>query len=102
MSSTPAPAGGQCAELYGDKPIYDIPAIAACTGHDLTERLCAQIAPFAPAWHLGQQVDTVAAWTRAVFSWSRRVARLHARCVFIASGVGLHAAPAQATRAGGL
>ncbi len=68
MSSTPCPMpGGQCAELYGDKPIYDIPAIAACTGHDLTQRLCAQIAPFAPTWHLGQQVDTVAAPARGRF-----------------------------------
>ena len=54
-------AGGQCVELYGDKPIYDIPALADCTGQELTQRLCAQIAPFAPTWHLGQQVDTVAA-----------------------------------------
>ena len=39
-------AGGQCVELYGDKPIYDIPALPACTGRELTERLLAQIAPF--------------------------------------------------------
>ncbi|HRP19720.1 MAG TPA: NAD(P)/FAD-dependent oxidoreductase [Alicycliphilus sp.] len=88
IDALPQP-GGQCAELYGDKPIYDIPAIAACTGHDLTERLCAQIAPFAPAWHLGQQVDTVAALDQGGFLVvTARGTRLHARCVFIASGVG--------------
>ena len=38
-------AGGQCVELYGDKPIYDIPALPACTGRELTERLLAQIKP---------------------------------------------------------
>ena len=40
-------AGGQCVELYGDKPIYDIPALPACTGRELTDRLLAQVAPFA-------------------------------------------------------
>ena len=51
--------GGQCAELYGDKPIYDIPAIGVCSGHELVQRLCARITPFAPAWHLGERVDCV-------------------------------------------
>ena len=40
--------GGQCAELYGPKPIYDIPGIPFCTGFDLIERLQQQIAPFKP------------------------------------------------------
>ena len=53
--------GGQCAELYGDKPIYDIPAVQACTGNELVQRLLAQIEPFAPVFHLSQQVDTVQA-----------------------------------------
>ena len=47
--------GGQCAELYADKPIYDIPGIPVCTGRELVERLQQQIAPFKPALHLGQQ-----------------------------------------------
>jgi thioredoxin reductase (NADPH) len=51
--------GGQCAELYGQKPIYDIPGIPFCTGIELIERLQQQIAPFKPTLHLGQQVDSV-------------------------------------------
>ncbi|PUE41869.1 NAD(P)/FAD-dependent oxidoreductase [Limnohabitans sp. Bal53] len=51
--------GGQCAELYGQKPIYDIPGIPFCTGLDLIERLEQQIAPFQPCLHLGQQVDRI-------------------------------------------
>jgi thioredoxin reductase (NADPH) len=49
-------AGGQCVELYGDKPIYDIPALPFCTGRELTERLLKQAAPFGPVLHLGHQV----------------------------------------------
>jgi thioredoxin reductase (NADPH) len=51
--------GGQCAELYGQKPIYDIPGIPFCTGLELVERLQQQIAPFTPRLHLGQQVDRI-------------------------------------------
>ena len=51
--------GGQCAELYGQKPIYDIPGIPFCTGLELIERLQQQIAPFKPTLHLGQQVDSI-------------------------------------------
>ncbi|WP_404302974.1 NAD(P)/FAD-dependent oxidoreductase [Alicycliphilus denitrificans] len=82
-------AGGQCAELYGDKPIYDIPAIGACTGHELVQRLCAQITPFAPAWHLGQRVDRVQPLAQGGFLVATaQGTQVHARCVFIASGVG--------------
>jgi hypothetical protein len=49
--------GGQCIELYPDKPIYDIPAVPVCTGEELTERLLTQIRPFAPTFHLGQEVQ---------------------------------------------
>ena len=81
--------GGQCAELYGDKPIYDIPALADCTGQELTQRLCAQIAPFAPTWHLGQQVDTLAAFDQGGFLvGTAQGTRLNARSVFLATGVG--------------
>ena len=51
--------GGQCAELYGHKPIYDIPGIPFCTGLDLIERLQQQTAPFQPSLHLGQQVNRI-------------------------------------------
>ncbi|MEE3025281.1 MAG: NAD(P)-binding protein, partial [Pseudomonadota bacterium] len=45
--------GGQCAELYPEKPIYDIPALPVCTGQELTDRLMEQIAPFGPVFHYG-------------------------------------------------
>jgi thioredoxin reductase (NADPH) len=47
--------GGQCAELYPDKPIYDIPAVPRCTGEQLTELLLEQVKPFNPRFHLNQQ-----------------------------------------------
>ena len=53
--------GGQCVALYGDKPIYDIPALPACTGYELVQRLHAQTTPFAPVFHLGQQVNALQA-----------------------------------------
>lgn len=49
--------GGQCAELYPDKPIYDIPAIPVCTGQELVDRLMEQIRPFSPTFHLRQQAE---------------------------------------------
>ncbi len=48
--------GGQCAELYPDKPIYDIPALPVCGAQELVERLMQQIAPMAPVFHLGEEV----------------------------------------------
>ena len=51
--------GGQCAELYPDKPIFDIPAVPRCTGQELTDLLLAQIRPFEPHFHLSQQAETL-------------------------------------------
>src|SRR5215467_5850130 len=51
--------GGQCAELYPEKPIYDIPGLPVVTGQELTDRLMQQIKPFAPTFHLGQRVDAL-------------------------------------------
>jgi thioredoxin reductase (NADPH) len=51
--------GGQCAQLYAGKPIYDIPGIPFCTGQELVDRLQQQIAPFQPTFHLGQQVTQI-------------------------------------------
>jgi len=48
--------GGQCAELYPDKPIYDIPALPVCGAQELVDRLLKQIEPFHPQFHLGQEV----------------------------------------------
>jgi thioredoxin reductase (NADPH) len=52
--------GGQCAELYPEKPIYDIPALPIVTGQELTDRLMEQIKPFNPTFHLGQRIDALA------------------------------------------
>lgn len=49
--------GGQCAELYPEKPIYDIPALPIVTGQELTDRLIEQIKPFNATFHLGERVD---------------------------------------------
>ena len=49
--------GGQCAELYPEKPIYDIPALPLCTGQQLTDNLLEQIAPFKPEFHFSQMVE---------------------------------------------
>jgi thioredoxin reductase (NADPH) len=51
-------AGGQCAELYPEKPIYDIPAIPVISGQGLTDALMGQIKPFGPTFHLGEMVDS--------------------------------------------
>ncbi|MFL5140613.1 MAG: NAD(P)/FAD-dependent oxidoreductase [Microvirga sp.] len=51
--------GGQCAELYPEKPIYDIPGIPFVTGQGLTEALLEQIKPFHPTFHLNEMVETI-------------------------------------------
>ena len=52
-------AGGQCIELYPDKPIYDIPAIPECTGEELTTNLLKQIKPFNVKFHLNERVEEI-------------------------------------------
>lgn len=56
VDSLPRP-GGQCTELYPDKPIYDIPAVPVCGAQELIDRLLQQIKPFNPRMHLGQEVS---------------------------------------------
>mgnify|MGYP001418268329 FL=1 len=51
--------GGQCIELYPDKPIYDIPAVPECTGEELTNNLIKQLKPFDIKFHLSERVDQV-------------------------------------------
>ncbi len=51
--------GGQCAELYPEKPIYDVPGIVVVTGQELTDRLMEQIKPFGPEFHFSQRVETL-------------------------------------------
>ena len=54
LDSLAAP-GGQCTELYPDKPIYDIPALPVCAAQELVDRLLQQIKPFAAEFHLGEE-----------------------------------------------
>lgn len=81
--------GGQCVELYGDKPIYDIPGTPVTTGRGLVESLQRQIAPFKPQFHLGEQVATLARQDdgRLLLGTSKGNVFL-ARTVFVAAGVG--------------
>ena len=51
--------GGQCAELYPDKPIYDIPALPVCTGESLTKSLLEQTKPFKTNFHLNERVQEI-------------------------------------------
>jgi thioredoxin reductase (NADPH) len=51
--------GGQCAELYPEKPIYDIPGVPYCTGHSLVDALMTQIKPFKPEFHLQEMVESI-------------------------------------------
>ncbi|MDP9043835.1 MAG: NAD(P)/FAD-dependent oxidoreductase [Pseudomonadota bacterium] len=82
-------AGGQCVELYADKPIYDIPATVVCTGRELIARLLAQIAPFHAGLHFGQQVDALARQPDGRFLLTTSTqTRLLAKVVIIAAGVG--------------
>ncbi|MGL4395505.1 MAG: NAD(P)/FAD-dependent oxidoreductase [Hyphomicrobium sp.] len=52
-------AGGQCAELYPEKPIYDVPALPVVTGQELTDRLMEQIKPFNPEFHFSERIDAL-------------------------------------------
>jgi len=51
--------GGQCAELYPEKPIYDVPALPVVSGQELTDRLMDQIKPFAPVFHFSERIDAL-------------------------------------------
>src|SRR4029453_9188977 len=51
--------GGQCAELYPEKPIYDIPGFPIITGQGLVDNLMAQIEPFRPTFHLSEMVESL-------------------------------------------
>ena len=81
--------GGQCIELYPDKPIYDIPAVPMCTGKELTDSLLKQIEPFGATFHLGQEVTVVRKEADGrFFVETSKGTRLLAKTIFIAGGVG--------------
>jgi thioredoxin reductase (NADPH) len=80
--------GGQCTELYPDKPIYDIPAVPICTGQELIDNLMKQAEPFDPDFHLGvevAEVEQLDGYFRVATSNDKE---FHAKTVFIAGGVG--------------
>jgi thioredoxin reductase (NADPH) len=81
--------GGQCTELYPDKPIYDIPAIPVCTGQELTDSLLKQIEPFHCGLHLEQEVTVVRRQDDdSFFVETSAGTKFVARAVVIAGGVG--------------
>ncbi len=81
--------GGQCAELYPEKPIYDIPAVPVCTGTELTERLMEQIAPFGPTFHFGQMAESLEKTPEGLWRLTTDLGTvLEAKVVVIAAGGG--------------
>ena len=81
--------GGQCIELYPDKPIYDIPAVPVCTGKELTDNLLKQIEPFGATFHLGQEVSVVEKKDDGrFFVETSKGTRFLTKTIFIAAGVG--------------
>ena len=84
-----ANVGGQCVELYPDKPIYDIPAVPVCTGQELTDNLLKQIEPFDPTFHLGQEVTVVQKREDGRFDLETSAGtKFITKTIFIAAGVG--------------
>jgi thioredoxin reductase (NADPH) len=84
--------GGQCIELYPDKPIYDIPAVPVCTGKELTDNLLKQIEPFGATFHLGQEVMVVRKEgdgpQARFFVETSKGTQFLTKTIFIAGGVG--------------
>ena len=80
--------GGQCVALYPEKPIYDIPGIPKLMAGELIERLAEQAAPFAPVYHLRQQVLALEPAGRGWRLETSQGTRIEARAVMIAAGVG--------------
>jgi len=81
--------GGQCTELYPDKPIYDIPGIPVCTGEELTQGLLKQIEPFEAGMHLNEEVTVVRKDGDNAFHVETSAGtQLNAKAVVIAGGVG--------------
>ncbi|MBU3611333.1 NAD(P)/FAD-dependent oxidoreductase [Polynucleobacter sp. MG-27-Goln-C1] len=81
--------GGQCIELYPDKPIYDIPAIPVCTGRELVANLLKQIEPFKPQFHLNQEVSTLEKQADGRFLIrTSQDQQFLSKAIFIAAGVG--------------
>ena len=81
--------GGQCAELYPEKPIYDIPGLPVVSGQELTDRLMEQIKPFGAEFHLGERIDILKRKQDGSFELTTdRGKHFHAKVIVIAAGGG--------------
>ncbi len=81
--------GGQCAELYPEKPIYDIPGYPVITGQSLTDQIMAQIKPFNPVFHLQQRVDELQSGGEDGFRLKTDIGtEFEAKVVIVAAGGG--------------
>jgi thioredoxin reductase (NADPH) len=80
--------GGQCIELYPDKPIYDIPAVPECTGEELTNNLVEQIKAFKTNFHLNERVDEVKKVGKNWVIKTNKGTEFEVSSIIIAAGVG--------------
>jgi len=83
-----AEPGGQCTELYPDKPIYDIPAVPMCTGEELIQNLMTQAEPFGATYHMGTEVQEVTPQEGGFRVRTSTDQVFDAKTIFIAGGVG--------------
>jgi len=81
--------GGQCSELYPEKPIYDIPARVKISGQELTDELMKQSKPFSPVFHLNQQVEKIEKSSDQLWKLTTSTGNvISAKCIVIAAGAG--------------
>jgi thioredoxin reductase (NADPH) len=80
--------GGQCIELYPDKPIYDIPAVPECTGEELTNNLIKQIKVFKTNFHLNERVEELKKVEKKWLIKTNKGTEFEASSIIIAAGVG--------------
>jgi thioredoxin reductase (NADPH) len=80
--------GGQCIELYPDKPIYDIPAVPECTGEELTNNLIEQIKAFKTNFHLNERVEGIKKVDKKWITKTNKGTEFESSSIIIAAGVG--------------
>ena len=80
--------GGQCIELYPDKPIYDIPSVPECTGEELTNNLIKQIKPFKTNFHFNERVEKIEKVEKKWIVKTNKRTEFEVSSIIIAAGVG--------------
>jgi thioredoxin reductase (NADPH) len=80
--------GGQCIELYPDKPIYDIPAVPECTGEEMTINLIEQIKEFKTSFHLNERVEEIKKVEKKWITKTNKGTEFESSSIIIAAGVG--------------